>query len=294
MKVLVIGHSGQLAKQFVALSPEQVKCICIGRTALGGNDLSGLAHVFASFKPDYVINTAAYTAVDKAEIDKDAAFFTNVLLVRRLISLCRPDRIPLLQLSTDQVFDGHKRTPYTTEDQCAAVNYYGYTKWLAEQELIQTYAEYSLIIRTSWLYSCYGSNFVTKIMGLLMSDSISELSVPVDQCGSPTWAYGLAQVLWRLILSGSYSGLLHYADEGEVSRYQFTLDIQQLAMKKGLLPESKTIRAASSLELKLPAERPAYSALDSVSIRQLLLLPSSGWYSQLSLMLDQYKAIDEL
>jgi dTDP-4-dehydrorhamnose reductase len=171
------------------------------------------------------------------------------------------------------------------------VNYYGYTKWLAEQDLLKHYAEHSLIIRTSWLYSCYGENFVTKILNLLKSDTVSEVSVPVDQVGSPTWAYGLAQAIWQLVMSGACKGLLHYADEGEVNRYQFTVAIQQLALQKGVLQQSKTIRAASSLELKLPAIRPAYSALDSSSVRQQLLLPRSDWYSQLNLMLEQYKTM---
>jgi len=291
MNVLVIGQSGQLAQQLVALCPTQLRCISVGRAGLGPDVLSGVAQVFATLKPDYVINTAAYTAVDKAETDKDAAFFTNVTLVSKLISLCKAYSIPLLQLSTDHVFDGSKKTPYTEQDRCATVNYYGYTKRLAEQELLQDYAEHSLIIRTSWLYSCYGENFVTKILNVLKSDTVSEVSVPVDQVGSPTWAYGLAQAIWQLVMSGACKGLLHYADEEEVNRFQFTVAIQQLALQKGVLQQAKTIRAASSLELKLPAIRPAYSALDSSCLRQQLFLPRSDWYSQLSLMLDQYKTM---
>ena len=284
MKVVVTGKGGQLAWELEKTKPGEFEAVFLSRAELDVSDTEAVHDVISELKPDVVINTAAYTAVDKAETNASAAYESNSFGARYLAEACLQIGARLIHVSTDFVFDGKKAVPYTPYDAPNPLSVYGASKLEGEREILQKLNSSALVVRTSWVYSAHGNNFV-KTMLRLMAER-SKLSVVYDQVGSPTWARGLAECLWCCVGKREVSGVHHWADAGIASWYDFAVAIQELALEKGLLTSQTEIRPIPSVEYPTPAARPAFSVMDKTLAEKALGLNTIHWRAQLSLMLD--------
>lgn len=289
LNVLLLGQTGQLATELRLTTPASIKLIVLSYAEFCILSEIKLNNLFLNNKPDWVINAVAYNQVDQAELSPELAMQGNFHLVQKLQQLCSLTGSKLLHISTDYVFDGCAFHPYKEIDKPKPLNHYGNSKLLAEQWLLQEYAESSVIIRTSWLYSVYGSNFVKTMLQLMQARE--QLKVVQDQIGSPCWACSLAQVIWQIICSKAVlSGVYHWADSGYCSRYEFVSEIQTLALQLGLLSHKAELVPVNSDHFNSPAARPAFSALDSSLLRESLSLREDAWQQQLSLALTLFKS----
>lgn len=268
MKAVIIGKNGQLAKELVNNCPYHIKSVAFGKNEIDLLDVDSIKYVFEIEKPDVIINASAYTAVDKAEKDKINAYLLNNDTVVNLGNVAKKLNIKLLHVSTDYVFDGVKSTPYKTSDKPNPINVYGASKLAGEQELKKIYPENSASVRTSWLYSCYGNNFV-KNMLTLMSEKKS-LNVVSDQIGSPTYAKGLSEYLWVLAEQDKLDTTYHYSDSGMASWYEFAVEIQNIAIRLKILNEKIPIFPVLTSQYPTDAKRPLYSLMEKENSPQIL------------------------
>jgi len=285
MKVLIIGKSGQLANELMATTPKKVDVSCFGRNEVDITNIIDIESLVNTFEPDVVINASAYTAVDIAESDSEAAYAINEHAVRNLALVCKSISCKFLHVSTDFIFDGRSNTAYGVDAKPNPKSVYGASKLAGELAIKEYYPEDSSIIRTSWVYSTYGNNFV-KTMLRLMTEK-EELGIVVDQIGSPTYAKGLAEFLWQLAILPKTDIVYHWSDSGVASWYDFAIAIQELALDKGLLKTAIPIRAIPSTDFPAPAKRPAFSVFDKSSSERILNLEMVHWRKQLSSMLDE-------
>jgi dTDP-4-dehydrorhamnose reductase len=261
IKVLVTGANGQLGSEIKVLAPNYPHFDFIF-TDIDDFPLDQTVVIISNFnaiQPEIVINCAAYTAVDKAEQDQVVADAINHLAIATLASLCSESGAKLLHISTDYVFDGTSPIAYKEEDEPNPKSVYGVTKLAGEVACLKNCPE-SIIIRTAWVYSEFGNNFV-KTMLRLMSERES-LGVVNDQVGSPTYAADLAQVILTILDSDRWeSGIYHYSNAGEICWYDFAQDIKEIANK------TCVINGIPASSYPTPAERPAYSLLDKSKIK---------------------------
>ncbi len=296
MKVLVTGRGGQLAWELEQTVPDSVNLVSFNAKALDISDQSRVNKVLMAQSPDLVINAAAYTAVDKAETDQEKAYAVNDFGSEYLAKACKNIRAKLIHVSTDFVFDGTNTLPYQTDDNPNPINVYGASKLAGDIKINDILCEQAIIIRTALVYSANGNNFV-KTMLRLMSEK-DQLGIVYDQIGTPTWANGLAQMIWSLAEAtdlelNNQSLLLHWTDAGIASWYDFAIAIQELAIEKGLLKQSIPITAIPASNYPTPAARPNFSVIDKKTAEIASGLNTVHWRKQLSQMLDQYKALDK-
>ncbi len=306
MKVLVTGHGGQLARELEQTVPDSVNLVSFNAKALDISDQDRVNEVLMAQLPGLVINAAAYTAVDKAETEQETAYAVNDLGSEYLAKACKKIRAKLIHISTDFVFDGTNTLPYQTDDKPNPINVYGASKLAGDIKINNILGEQAIIIRTAWVYSAHGNNFV-KTMLKLMSEK-DQLGIVYDQVGTPTWAKGLAQMIWALIdkinkVEGkklecsreailnlsSTTTLLHWTDAGVASWYDFAVAIQELAIEKGLLEQVIPITAIPASNYPTPAVRPSFSVIDKSSAELASGIITTHWRTQLSEMLDEYK-----
>ena len=259
MKVLIIGKNGQVAWELQQTCPEHITAKAFGREDIEISNPASIEAAINSFKPTVIINAAAYTAVDKAESDKESAYLINAKAVEYLAKAAHNHNIRFIHISTDFVFDGSKNTPYTVNDTPNPINVYGASKLAGEQAITKYSPDNSAIVRTSWVYSSHGNNFV-KTMLRLMAEK-DELNVVSDQIGSPTNAKGLAQFLWQLAEQESLEPIYNYSDLGVASWYDFAIAIQEIAFEKGKLQCKIPIKPISSAQYPTPAKRPVFSLM---------------------------------
>jgi dTDP-4-dehydrorhamnose reductase len=280
-KILVTGANGQLGSEIKELADNYPDFDFIF-TDIADFPLDKTEEIIANFnriQPDVVINCAAYTAVDKAEQDQVTADAINHLAIATLASLCQNSGAKLVHVSTDYVFDGTSPVAYKEDDKPNPKSVYGATKLAGEIACSQQCPE-SIIIRTAWVYSEFGNNFV-KTMLRLMTERDS-LSVVNDQIGSPTYAADLAQVILTILDSNKWEpGIYHYSNEGEISWYDFAMDIKEIAKKSC---EIKGIPASS---YPTPAERPAFSLLDKSKIKAVYGIVPVDYKTSLQIMMDR-------
>ncbi len=270
-KILVTGANGQLGKEFreLAVSESGLEFLFLTREDLPIHYFELVRKVFESFRPDYCINCAAYTAVDKAEQEKDLAMLVNAEAVGILAAVCQLHGTKFIHISTDYVFDGLGKEPYKESDHTAPQSVYGLSKKRGEEEAFKYNAE-SIIIRTSWVYSMYGNNFV-KTMIRLMSEKDS-ISVVSDQHGTPTWAADLAKAIIQIIHSGKWiSGIFHYSNAGRTTWHEFAVEI------KRLIKSNCVIKAIPTSSYPTPAKRPFYSILDKTKIVETYSVELVDW-----------------
>jgi dTDP-4-dehydrorhamnose reductase len=277
MKVVIIGKSGQLANELVAELPEGAEYLSLGRNDVDITSYSELSTRVQQFKPNVIINASAYTAVDKAESDTDAAFALNETSVKIMANVAKENNCRFLHVSTDFVFDGESNLAYDVSDSTNPTSVYGASKLAGELAITKTYPKNSAIVRTSWVYSMYGNNFVKTMLRLM--EEKEQLGVVGDQIGCPTNAKGLAQFLWLLASHDDLNSIYHWSDAGVASWYDFAVAIQALGLKHGLLDKNIPISAIASSAYPTPAKRPKFSLLNSSDAN--LLMKQRHWREQL-------------
>ncbi len=285
MKVLVLGRSGQLATALAALVPPAVEPQFLGREQCDLRDPRALESSLERARPEVVINATAFSNVEQAERDRDAAFAVNGLAVGELARACAARGTRLIHVSTDYVFDGTARRPYTPDAPPAPLNVYGASKLEGERRIAATPGLDWLIARTAWLYSGGGRNFLLTMLGLMRTRGV--VSVVDDQIGSPTSARSLARALWRAVERPATRGLVHLADTGVVSWWQFATAIAGGARARGLLPAEPVVKPITTAEYPTLARRPAFSALDASATFAALGLPPVPWTAALDATLDE-------
>ena len=262
-KILVTGANGQLGSEIKMIAPgyPQFDFIFTDIADFPLDQTEVIISNFKSIQPDIVINCAAYTAVDKAEQDQVVADAINHLAIATLASLCAESGAQLVHISTDYVFDGTSPIAYKEDDQPNPKSVYGVTKLAGETACLKNCPD-SIILRTAWVYSEFGNNFV-KTMLRLMSER-ETLNVVNDQVGSPTYAADLAQVIMTILDSNHWqSGIYHYSNAGEISWFDFAQDIKEIAHK------TCDIFGIPAANYPTPAERPAYSLLNKSKIKEV-------------------------
>jgi dTDP-4-dehydrorhamnose reductase len=284
VKVLITGKGGQLAWELENTTGVEHQLVLLSHSDLDISNACSVKEKMTFHQPDLVINTAAYTAVDKAETEIDKAFRVNDAGAKILANECKLHGIRLLHVSTDFVFDGSKTTPYQTDDSVNPLGVYGASKLAGDLGVMQILPS-SVIVRTAWVYSQHGNNFV-KTMLRLMAEK-SQLGIVYDQVGTPTWAAGLAKWLWAIAEKPEVSGVFHWTDAGVASWYDFAVAIQELGIEKGLLINDIPISAIPSSEYSTPAKRPSFSVIDKASSELVSGIKTIHWRKQLSRMLDR-------
>lgn len=280
MVVLVTGSTGQLGQslQFIASKYSSIDFAFCPSSELDITDLNSCRTVFSKYRPDYCINAAAYTAVDKAESEPEKAQLINAIGAKNLAEVCQEFNVVLLHISTDFVFDGQNKSPYTENDFPNPTGIYGKTKLDGEIAIQQTLKQY-FIIRTSWVYSQFGNNFM-KTMLRLASERDS-LSVVNDQIGTPTNAVDLAEILIKIILTDNQKpstdnfGIYNFSNEGQCSWYDFAqkiFEINQININLQSIPTSS---------FPTPAQRPSYSVLDKTKIKKAFGIEIRNWEESL-------------
>ncbi len=282
MRALVTGGDGQLGRELALNVPEGVQCTALDRRGLDITDAQSIAEVLARVQPQVLINAAAYTAVDRAESERDAAFAVNDTAVGLLAEACAQREIRLLHVSTDFVFDGTSSTPYHPAAATAPLGVYGASKLAGEASLRRRFPG-ALIMRTGWVYSRHRGNFVLTMLRLMAERS--ELAVVADQVGTPTWARGLALALWTCAGRPAVAATYHWSDAGVCSWYDFAVAIAEEALAIGLLTRMPTILPIASADYPTAARRPAYSVLDKRDTWRKLELEGVHWRRQLRRML---------
>jgi len=289
MNIVIIGKSGQLAFElFRELENSEHKVTFLGREDIDITSASSIDDRLSPLSVDVLVNASAYTAVDKAEEDTEACHAINALAVENLAKFCKANGAFMVHVSTDYVFNGHKGSPYLTDDTIEPKGAYGKSKAEGEKALLEILPETSCLIRTAWVYSSHGNNFV-KTMLRLMAEK-PQLAVIDDQIGTPTWAKGLAEVCLSAAVNKT-AGVYHWTDEGVASWYDFALAIQELGVEKGLLDKSIPVLPIPSSQYPTPAKRPHYSVLDKQTAREAFAsCKPTHWRKQLAVMLDELKA----
>jgi dTDP-4-dehydrorhamnose reductase len=288
MKIIVIGKSGQLAWELSQLSSVKHEIVCLGRKDINLNELLSVSETLKIHKAEAIINASAYTAVDKAESDIDNAYELNAKAVGHLAQACKLLSLPLVHISTDFVFHGDKGAPYLPNDEINPLGVYGASKAEGEQLITDIYPSNSAIIRTSWVYSTHGNNFVKTMLNFM--NTKPELGIISDQIGSPTYAKGLAEACIRA-LENKLVGIHHYTDTGVASWFDFAVAIQSIGFDLGLLDKKIPIKPISTSQYPTPAARPHYSVLDKSSlVNALPELSFVHWQTQLQTMMKALKA----
>ena len=284
MVVLVTGANGQLGQAIQSIVEKfpDIEFEFCDSEKLDITDYDNVNAVFNEFIPDYCINAAAYTAVDKAESEPEKAYSINVLGTQNLAKICKMNNTVLLHVSTDFVFDGTKKTPYTELDEPNPTGVYGQTK-LDGEEAIKELWEKHFIIRTSWVYSKFGNNFMKTMLRL--GTEREELSVVNDQTGTPTNAVDLAEVLIKMVeschaelVSASNYGIYNFSNEGQCSWYDFAkkiFEINNITIDLHPIPTK---------DYPTPAKRPAYSVLDKSKIKETFGIGIDSWEENLKAM----------
>lgn len=293
MKVLITGKGGQLAWELENTQPSQVQVISLNKDELDLTDVNQVNQVMLDIRPDVVINAAAYTAVDKAESQSSAAYAVNENGAEYLAIMCKELGTRMVHISTDFVFDGNSTKPYTTDATTNPLSVYGASKLAGDAKVAAIMGEQGCIIRTAWVYSAHGNNFV-KTMLRLMAER-EQLGIVYDQVGSPTWAKGLATMIWSLLTnpntntSSTDCPIYHWTDAGVASWYDFAVAIAELGLEKGLLSRAIEIKPIAAESYPTPAQRPSFSVLDKSSTESACNISTRHWREQLSDMLDELK-----
>jgi dTDP-4-dehydrorhamnose reductase len=287
MKVFVVGSRGQLGQSLAETAPATIEFAGADLPELDILDAAALEARLAGERPDFVVNAAAYTAVDKAEDEPEIARRVNVDGARNVALAACEAGARVIYISTDFVFEGAKGTPYRPDDAPAPLSVYGRTKLDGEVAVREATEGDAIVIRTAWLYSRFGHNFVRTMLRLM--GERDELSVVADQHGTPTWAASLAEVIWSMIDQGLPGDTYHWTDGGEASWFEFAEEIYREARALGILDQDMTIRPIATAEYPTPARRPACSVLDCSATVNVLGVGQRPWATRLQQMLAEMR-----
>lgn len=288
--VLVTGANGQLGKslQSLAASYPHLDFVFLSREDLPIEDASRVDYAFEKMRPTWCVNAAAYTAVDKAETEKERAFAVNSEATGILAAASFLYGARFIHVSTDYVFDGESSEPYKEDDHLSPVNTYGASKLEGERVCMEKNHD-AMIIRTAWVYSEFGNNFVKTMIRLLSSRP--EIGVVDDQVGAPTYAVDLAEAILNIIEKTEANkdawtpGIYHYSNLGRISWYEFAVAIKKHASLEG------KVNAIPTSGYPTPAKRPSFSLLNTSKIRNTYAIEIPEWEQSLVKCLDRLKAI---
>lgn len=286
MNVLILGAAGQVGRAVAAARPKVHQCIALDRSELDITDAQAVMAAMQRHRVDWVVNCAAYTAVDLAESEPALAQAINADAVGHIAASAQSTGARLLYLSTDFVFDGRSSVAYLPDSEVNPISVYGKTKLAGERHVLAL-AD-GIVLRTSWVYAAYGRNFVLTMLKLMRERA--EVRVVSDQRGSPTWAGGLAQAIWAMMDKAPAGGVYHWCDEGTISWHQFAVAIHEEANELGLLRRRIPIWPIATADYPTRAARPAFSALDTRSTCKAAGVPAIGWRKQLRRMLIELQA----
>ena len=282
MKILVTGASGQLGRTLKEVVENELDLNFVFKSSseLDITDFDAVHEAFSAADYAYCINCAAFTNVDLAETETDKAKLVNITGARNLALNCKDSGTVLIHISTDFVFDGYLNVPYREEDIARPIGFYGDTKYKGERAIINNLDEH-FILRTSWLYSEYGNNFMKTMIRL--GTERNELSVVYDQVGTPTYAKDLAKAVLTIINAHSIDyGVYNYSNDGVASWYDFAK-----AIFDGFGIEIE-LQPILSEQYPTPAERPKYSVLDKSKIKETFNLEIPHWKDSLDVALKAY------
>ncbi len=289
MKILLIGSNGQLGREIIKSSPNNIFLITPSRLEFDLNNTNECYEYILNLSPDWIINSGAFTNVEKAEIEEEVAYKINALGPQILAKALSKSGGKLLQISTDYVFNGQQNYPYKTDQKVSPINKYGFSKAKGE-EYIQQYLPGNNqlnIIRTSWLVGPHGNNFALKIMRLL--NDRDEIKVICDQISSPTTTMSLADAIWNSIKKNEeysrknkfFPVISHFCNDGVASWYDFAVTIREIGLKNGLIKKSGEIIPIKSNEYPSMTKRPKYSVLDNDNTKKIIGLKNSHWRNEL-------------
>jgi len=282
--ILVTGANGQLGKEFGLLAntfPQYVFLLA-GKENLAIDNTEALENYFVRHKIDYCVNCAAYTAVDKAEAEKEKAFLINADAAGKLATVCKMHHTQFIHISTDYVYDGNGTQPYKETDPVNPVSVYGLSKLKGEELVLQNNSS-AIIIRTSWVYSSFGSNFVKTMLRLMKErDTITVVN---DQYGCPTYAADLAAAIMKVIDQFSIrlpegGQVFNYCNVGAITWYDFAKAIKELTQS------NCTINPIATSQYPTPAKRPHYSVLDTGAIKNTFGITIPNWKESLEKCLN--------
>lgn len=285
-KVLLIGAKGQVGQELQVTLQSLGEVISIGREELDLTNSEKIGQLIREIHPDYLVNAAAYTAVDKAETEPDLAYSINAIAPKIMAESAEKIQAKFLHISTDYVFDGRKNTPYLETDLTNPLGVYGQSKLRGEEE-IKTVNSQAIILRTAWVYGSYGkSNFVKTMLRL--GKEREELKVVVDQVGSPTWSKDIATAITHLLINvDNPPGIYNFTNSGVASWFDLTKAIFEEAKISGIPLKIQRVIPITTAEYPTPAVRPAYSVLSGQKISQQLGYIPPYWRDSLKAMLNQ-------
>jgi dTDP-4-dehydrorhamnose reductase len=286
MRILVLGGGGQVARAVAASVPANHTVMVKSRQDLDITDESALTAALSGSGIDWIVNGAAYTAVDLAEKEAGRAGHINDTAVGLLARAAARAGSRVIHLSTDFVFDGKSNRAYLPGDPTNPLSVYGATKLGGEQQALEHGSD-AIVLRTAWVYASTGRNFALTMLRLLREKD--EVRVVADQIGTPTWAVGLAQAIWGLIDVSAAGGIYHWTDLGVATWYDFATAIQDEALARGLLVRAVPVIPIATSDYPTPAQRPAFSVLDTQSTRALVGAPARHWRHNLRMMLNELR-----
>jgi dTDP-4-dehydrorhamnose reductase len=286
VKVLVLGGGGQVARAVMTAAPAHTQASALTRAELDIGDAAAVARALEDSGAEWVVNAAAYTAVDLAEDQRAEAVAVNDTAVGILAAAAAQARCRLLHLSTDFVFDGAANRAYLPTDATHPLSAYGQSKLGGERRVLGGAGD-GIVLRTAWVYAAAGRNFVLTMLRLMRDKE--QVSVVCDQIGTPTWAGSIAAAIWGLIEAGVPGGVYHWTDLGVASWYDFAVAIQEEALTRGLLRRAVPVIPIPSSAYPTRARRPAFSVLDTSSTRALITVPARHWRHNLRTMLDDLR-----
>ena len=287
-KIVVTGGNGQLGKELQEISSSypQFEFYFLTREDMPIDQFDLVRNYFKTLQPAYCINCAAYTAVDKAEAEKDLAFLVNGEAVGVLAAICKEHGTKFIHISTDYVFNGEGTYPYTENFPTDPINVYGASKLEGEKQATGFNPD-CIVIRTSWVYSSFGKNFVKTMMRLM--NEKDEIRVVNDQIGSPTYAADIAEVILRIIGNGQLTmdkwvpGIYNFSNEGIITWYEFAVAIKEIIVCPC------DVKPITTSEYPTPARRPAYSVLDKTKIQETFGIELKDWKESLVVCISKIK-----
>lgn len=279
MKILLTGSNGQVARAFLAVAPPSMQVAAVSHAELDIGDAAAVDSLLESLRPDAVVNAAAYTAVDRAESEPDAARRANEAGPANLARAAARIDSRLVHLSTDFVFDGASSSPYKPQDSTNPLGVYGASKLAGEAAVRDALPARSLILRTSWVYDAHGRNFVRTMLRLMRERDT--VSVVADQVGTPTAAFSIAQAICAALERPSVTGIHHWSDAGVASWYDFAVAIAEEWVSAGKATVVARVIPIGTADYPTPARRPRFSVLDKTSTCSALGLSPRHWRQNL-------------
>ena len=295
MKVLIIGSNGQLGKSLISTMPKsiqsKIELVKLSKKDLNLLDIKRCKEIIQEVQPNWTINAAAYTNVEKAEEEPFLAKAINTIAPQVIANEIYKQKGKLLHISTDFVFSGKQNYPYNITQTPYPINTYGKTKAEGEYYVNSILMERGKILRTSWLYGPNGKNFLFTMLNLFKKNSNFEnpIKVVYDQFSCPTSTESLSRICWRLIELNklNYSNFLHWSDKGKASWFDFAISINKIANELGLINKNVLIKPITSEEYKSKVKRPHYSLLDCTYTKELLSIDNLKWEDNLKLIMNK-------